>query len=118
MGLVTTNEEFVPITDDFRQPDNDFDIIKGLEIVQNEVRDFPIDPSLSGVLTAGQWGLLTDSGTLTTPGATGVGNTYPVWSGSEQYDSLATGGATVIMGGNYQVRTIHYDKTQTYHAGS
>jgi len=118
MGLVTTNEEFVPITDDFRQPDNDFDIIKGLELVQNEVRDFPIDPSLSGVLTIGQWGVLTDSGTLTTPGATGVGNTYPVWSGSEQYDSLATGGATVIMGGNYQVRTSHYDKTQTYHAGS
>jgi hypothetical protein len=118
MAIVETQEEFVPVTEDFRQPDNDFDIIKGLELVQNEVRDFPIDPTLNGVLTIGQWGVLTDSGTLVEPGSTGVGNTYPVWSGSEQFDSLATGNATVIMGGNYQVRTSHYDTTQTYHAGS
>ena len=111
------NEEFVPVTDDLRLGDTRFDIVKGLELVSQMLNDLPINPSLTSVV-AGDWVVLGNDGTLSAVGSGSVPNTYPVWVGNDSFDSIATGKATVIMGGGYRVQTSKYDKSASYSVGS
>lgn len=103
---MASDERFVPVTEDLRLPDQRFDIVKGLEIVTQMLAD----KKLADGETAeqGKWMVLNDSDELVTPTTTAVANCFPVWSGTEGFDSKATGAATVIMGGGYRVQTNMY----------
>lgn len=99
-------ERFVPVTEDLRLPDQRFDIVKGLELVQHMLADKPLADGVEAEM--GDWMVLQSDDTLAAPTSSPLANTYPVWSGSEAFDSKATGKATIIMGGGYRVQTTKY----------
>jgi len=114
MASVTSNVDIVPVGADLTQYDMSLRVIRGLERVPR------VDYQLgSGVqVSRGDWAVLDDSGLLQAPGSNGVVNTYLVFSGTNAFDSYATGGATVF--GKYPLlcETNNFDTGPTYHAGS
>lgn len=90
-----------PISVDLRQPDNRMDITKGIEHLN--IRDEKISSGLS--CSIGDWLVLNNSAVLVAPSSTAVPNTYPVWVGNDEYDSQATGQATILMSGGFSYRT-------------
>ena len=106
-----TFQEFVsPIAVDLRQPNNQMDIIKGLEDVQSHVKDELMSTAAKTAgITAGDWLVKSAAGTgLTLPTTTAQANTYPIWVGNDQYDSQATGQATLIVGCGFIYRTTKF----------
>ena len=115
---MVSSELFTPVTEDLRQPDNRFDIVKGLEIANQKLHDKTIDPALASAgVEAGDWVVLQDDDTVAAPSSTAVANTYPVWTGTDTFDSKATGKATIIMGGGFCARSSKYAQGPTYHVG-
>lgn len=98
------SENFVPVTEDLRLADQRFDIVKGLELVSSMTHDKAKDPAM-GDTEAGDWVVLSNTGVVADPGATGVGNTYPVWVGDDSFDTKASQKVTIIMGGGFVVQT-------------
>jgi len=110
-----------PLTKDLTKPDNSMNIIRGLETLMRA--DYSIGLDGSGnplVFGAGQWAVLSATGTLTLATATAVANTFPVWAGnsSDRSDVHATGMATILLGGRFIYQTNLFDTTATYLAGS
>lgn len=108
------SERIVPITEDLRKEDHRFDIIKGIEQVKSKDEVMVSALATAGV-EAGDWAVKGANG-LEAPGASAVANTYPVWVGNDQYDAVATGKATIIIGGGFVYRTTKF-ATGTYTAG-
>jgi len=98
------NELIAPLAVDLRQPDNRMDITKGLEHVN--IRDEALLAGLQCEL--GDWLVLNNAGVLAAPTATAAPNTYPVFTGNDQYDAQATGQATILMGGGFSYRTTKF----------
>lgn len=94
------SELIVPITEDLRKEDLRFDIIKGIENIN--VKDEPLVAGLDCEI--GDW-LVKGANGLEAPTSTPAANTYPVWSGNDQYDAKATGNATIIINGGFIYRT-------------
>lgn len=98
-----TAELIAPITEDLRKEDLRMDITKGMEHLN--LFDFPIPSGASYEL--GDWAVKTGSA-LAAPGVSPVANTYPIWVGNDQYDSQATGKATLILNGGFVYRTTKF----------
>lgn len=99
-------ELVAPIAVDLRQTDNRLNIVKGIEFVKpkDEVMQAAV---VTGGTDAGDW-LVKGAGGLSYPTTTAVANTFPVWVGNDQYDSQATGNATLLLGGGFIYRTTKY----------
>ena len=111
-------ELFVPVTEDLRLPDQQFDIVKGVEIASEKSHDKVIGSALKTAgVTAGQWVVLNDSNELEANGGAAVPNCYPVWVGNDSFDSQATGKATIIMGGGIMVQSKWYNAAPSYVVG-
>lgn len=97
-------ELIAPISVDLRAPDNRMDVIKGIEHVNYK------DEALASGLACelGDWLVLDNTGVLMAPTATPVANTYPVFSGNDQYDAQATGQATILISGGFIYRTSKF----------
>jgi len=99
-------ELVAPIGVDLRKEDNRMNIVKGIEYVKpkDEVMQAAV---VAGGCDAGDW-LVKGAGGLSYPTTTAVANTYPVWVGNDQFDSQATGNATILVGGGFIYRTTKY----------
>jgi hypothetical protein len=97
-------ELIAPITVDLRTQDNRMDIIKGLEHISYK------DEVLAAGVTCemGDWLVKNSSNAMEVPGASAVANTYPVVTGNDSLDALATGNVTLIVGGGFLYRTTKY----------
>lgn len=97
-------ELIAPITEDLRKEDLRMDIVKGIEHVNYQ------DEKMAAGLQCelGDWLVLNNSGVLEAPASSPVPNTYPVFTGNDQYDSQATGNATIIVSGGFLYRTNKY----------
>jgi hypothetical protein len=96
--MALPQESVAPITTDLRAEELKFDIIKGIEHVNYQ--DLKLD---SGDVEEGDWVMKTATGCIA-PSAT-PSRVYPVVTGNNRYDSLATGQVTVIVGGNWIYQT-------------
>ncbi len=97
-------ELIAPISVDLRVEDLRCDIIKGIERVNYKDEKLP-----SGVsVEAGDWMVVGSAGASLPANAAGVANTYPVLVGNDQYDSQATGQATLAIGGGFIYRTTKF----------
>ena len=102
--MSTLPELVAPITSDLRQPDNRFDVIKGIEYLKPKDEKFAPGSSWD----MGDWATKTAAGAVQPPVTTGVANTYPVIVGNTQYDSQATGQLTLAIGGGFIYRTSKF----------
>lgn len=95
-------ERIAPISEDLRAESLKFDLIKGEEKI-NYV-DGKLD---SGNFEEGDWVIKTSTG-FAAPTATASGATFPVVTGNNRYDSLATGNVTVAVGGGFIYKTTKF----------
>ena len=92
-------ESIAPITTDLRAEELKFDIVKGIEHVNY----------LDGKLAAGKdveegdWVIATATG-FDVPGTT-TKKAFPVVTGNNRYDAMATGNVTVIVSGGWIYKT-------------
>ena len=98
-------ELVAPITVDLRKPDLSFDVIKGLEHV-NYV-DVVLD-NKSLQVPKGTWLQKTSTGANAIPAGNGPEDVYPVVVGNDEYDALATGNVTLLVGGGFIVQTTNF----------
>jgi hypothetical protein len=97
-------ELIAPITSDLRQPDNRFDIIKGIEFVKYKDEKYTAGASFE----MGDWVEKNASGAVAPANAAGRANVYPVVVGNDQFDSQATGQLTLALGGGFIYRTTKF----------
>jgi len=99
--MALPQEVVAPITTDLRAEELNFDIVKGIEHVNY------IDGKLdAGDVEEGDWVQKTATGFAVPPA--GSVKCYPVVTGNNRYDALATGQVTVIIGGNWIYKTKKY----------
>lgn len=98
------SELIAPISVDLRAEELALEVIKGNEKLM------VIDGTLaSGVnVAAGDWVLKTTTGFDEIPTGNGQPHVYPVVTGNNQYDALATGNVTAAIGGGFIYRTNKY----------
>lgn len=90
-----------PITVDLRAEDLKLDIIKGLEHL-----NYKDEVLASGVdVEEGDWVTKTSTGVDAPASGNAVPNVYPVVTGNNRYDSLATGQVTIATGGGFIYKT-------------
>jgi len=108
-----SSERTVPVQEDLTTEDLSLQVIRGLETM------FRADkPFASGVsLVDGEWGVLQSDGTVARASSTPVPNTYPVFCGTNRFDSHATGQVTLILGGGPVLKTNRFDDGQSYAPG-
>jgi len=99
-------EIVAPISQDLRREDQRMDIIKGIEHIHPKDEVMTTAVKTAGV-SAGDW-LVKGASGLDFPTATAVANTYPVWVGNDQFDSQATGKATILVGSGFIYRTTKF----------
>lgn len=90
------NADVAPISEDLRALDLRMDIQKGLEKMLT--LDGPLD-NQALVVDMGDWLMKTTTGFNAPPTGNAVPHVFPVITGNQQYDGLATGGVTVVIGG-------------------
>jgi len=100
-------ELIAPISVDLRAEESKLDIIKGLENVSTMAKDEPLAASVVVDIDQGEWMVKSAAG-LALPGVVPVANTYPVLTGNTQFDSLATGQLTILIGGGFIYRTTKF----------
>jgi hypothetical protein len=105
-GEAKMAELIVPITEDLRTEDSRMDIIKGIEKLNPKDEVMTSAVAAAGC-SAGDW-LVKGANGLELAGGTAVANTYPVWVGNDQLDAVASGKATILVGGHYIYRTTKY----------
>ena len=96
-------ELIAPIAEDLRKEDLAFDIVKGIEhinVVDGKLEGTPL-PSVGN----GDWLMKTSTGFAVPTTGNAVANVYPVWTGNDRYDGIATGNVTVIVGGGFIYKT-------------
>jgi hypothetical protein len=99
--MALPSELVAPIAEDLRKEDTKFDIIKGIEHISY------IDGKLdSGDVEEGDWVIKTATG-FGAPTSTAKFS-YPVVTGNNRYDALATGNVTVAIGSGYIYRTSKF----------
>ena len=99
--MALPQESVAPITTDLRAEELKLDIVKGIEHLSY------IDGKLaSGDVEEGDWVKKTASG-FSLPGATSE-KCFPVVTGNNRYDALATGNISVIVGGDWIYKTKKY----------
>ena len=96
--MALPQESVAPITTDLRAEELKFDIIKGIEHVNYQ--DGKLD---AGDMEEGDWVVKTATG-FAAPGVTSK-RCFPVVTGNNRYDAIATGNVTVIVGGNWMYQT-------------
>lgn len=111
--MAIQSELVAPISVDLRAEDKGFNIIKGIEHV-NYKDEALYDKTLS--VLPGEWMTKTANG-LEVPGSgNAVGNVYPVVVGNSQYDAVATGQLTILVGGGFIYETNKF-ATGSYTVG-
>ncbi len=106
-------ENMTPLTSDLTKPDESFNIVRGLENLIRVDKPIGIDPATTktAIFSEGQWGKLTDTGTVVPATATPSANTFPIFAGNalDRSDVHATGMVTLLMGGRFIYKTTQYD---------
>jgi hypothetical protein len=100
--MAIQSELVAPISVDLRAEDLSFDIVKGIEHINYQ--DGKQDDSTAS-FAPGDWATKTSTGFAVPATGNAVGNVYPVVTGNNQYDSLATGNLTVAVGGGFMYKT-------------
>ena len=94
-------ELVAPVTVDLRAADLKFDIVKGIEHINY------IDGKLdAGDVEEGDWVQKTSTGFAVPP--SGSVKCFPVVTGNNRFDALATGDVTVVIGGNWIYETTKF----------
>mgnify|MGYP006275967769 CR=1 FL=1 len=107
--MALPQELLAPIGVDLRADDNKFEIVKGIEHVNY------IDGKLdAGDVEEGDWVVKTATGFAVV--GEDSAKAFPVVTGNNRYDALATGGVTVIVGGGWIYQTKKY-ATGSYTVG-
>lgn len=96
--MALPQENVAPITTDLRVEELKFEIIKGIEHVNYIDGKLPV-----GDVEEGDWVEKTATG-FAVPGATSK-KCFPVVTGNNRYDSLATKSVTVVIGGDWIYET-------------
>jgi len=111
--LTISDARVVPVTEDLTTEELRLSVLRGLETA------FRVDKPVGvGVeLETGDWAVLGADGKLALPGASGVPQTYLVFSGTERYDARATGQATIFMNSNLIVKTSKFNTAESYEVG-
>lgn len=95
----------VPVDVDLTTEDLSISVVRGLENMQR--RDVPLKTGVT--LESGDWAVLDSNGEADRAGATPVAETFPVFLGSERFDSQATGQVTLIMNDDVIIRSDRFD---------
>ena len=100
--MALPQELLAPISEDLRKEINKFDIVKGIEHVNY------IDGKLAAGkdVEEGDWVVGTSTGFDVPP--TSQKKCFPVVTGNNRYDALATGNVTVIVGGGFIYQTTKF----------
>lgn len=98
--MALPQELVAPVTVDLRAEDLKLDIVKGIEHVN--YMDGKLD---SGDVSAGDWVRKTSTGFAVPQTGNAVAHVYPVLTGNDQYDALATGNVTVVVNGGFIYKT-------------
>lgn len=99
-------ELVAPIAEDLRKEDMKFDIVKGIEHI-NYV-DGKWAPGKDVAVEEGDWVTKTNVGYDIIAGGNGVANVYPVVTGNNRYDAIATGNVTIAHGGGFIYKTTKF----------
>ena len=105
MSIVAiSNDRTVPVQEDLSTDDLRLQVLRGFE---NSHR---VDKKVASGATfeQGDWAVLNSDGELETPAASAVAATYLVFSGTDRFDSKATGQATIFIASGLVVKTNKY----------
>lgn len=103
--MAIAQELVAPITVDLRVEDKSMNVLKGIEFLKYKDLTLVV-PTLS--VGKGDWMVTSSSGLIAPTSGTAVQNTYPVIVGNDEYDSIATGNLTILLGGGYIYETTKF----------
>lgn len=103
----------VPVDVDLTTEDLSISILRGLENMHRV--DKPL--KTGETLESGDWAVLNASGEAERADTTAVAETFPVFLGSERFDSQATGQVTLIMNDDVIIKSSKFDPAPTYAIG-
>lgn len=103
--MAIASELVAPIDVDLRAEDKTFNIIKGMEKLNT--MDLSMDDT-SEDIQPGLWVEKTSTG-CQLPSSQGLAQVYPVMVGNNQFDSIASGKITVIVGGGFLYETTQVE---------
>lgn len=108
-----SNARTVPVEEDLTTEEMRLSIIRGLESM------FRVDkPIAEGAdFELGEWAVLNANGEMERASATAVANTYPVFAGTDRFDSAALSQITIIQGGPIIAKTTQFNDALTYNIG-
>jgi len=115
MSVGISDIRTVPVGEDLTAEDLRLQVVRGLE--QAKRADYPL-ADLSTVLLTGEWAVLNASSQAVRASSTPVGQTYPVFSGTDRFDARATGNVTLLLASNVVIKSSVFDDTATYAVGS
>lgn len=99
-----------PVGEDLTTEDLSLSVLRGLE------KMYRVDKKVApgAVFVKGEWAVINNDSQAERPSTTPVAGTYLVFSGTDRFDSRATGQVTLIMSWPIIVKTnkfdpIHYD---------
>lgn len=112
--VVSINDiRVAPIGEDLTTDDLSLNVLRGIENM------FRVDKKVAvgATFLKGEWAVLNGDGKAERPGGVGVGGTYLVWSGTDRFDSHATGQVTLIMSHPVIAETSRFDTGMSYNPG-
>lgn len=101
--MALPQELIAPIAEDLRKEDLSFDIVKGIEFIS--VIDGKLEGTPVPAVSNGDWVQKTATGFAVPSTGNAVASVFPVWTGNNRYDAIATGNVTVIVGGGFIYKT-------------
>lgn len=112
--VVSINDiRVAPIGEDLTTDDLSLSVLRGIENMHRVDKKVATGASF----LRGEWAVLNTDEKAERPGGTGVGETYLVWSGTDRFDSHATGQVTLIMSFPVIAETNRYDTGFGYNVG-
>lgn len=114
MVVSISDARVAPISEDLTGEELRLSVTRGLETMHR------VDAKLATpaeVLLLGEWAVLNSDGKAERAGATPVGNTYPVFAGTERFDVKATGQVTLISSWPIRAKTSVYNDALSYVVG-
>jgi hypothetical protein len=104
----------VPVGEDLTKEDLRLSILRGTENMYRV--DKPV--AAGEDFDQGEWAVLNSEGKCERPGASAVANTYLVFSGTNRFDSKATGQITLVMSHPIIVKSSYFNPLGDYAVGT
>jgi len=102
-----------PIGEDLTTDELSLSVLRGIESMHRVDKKVAVGETF----LRGEWAVLNVDGKAERPGGVGVGGTYLVWSGTDRFDSRATGQVTLIMSHPVIAESSRYDTGFNYNVG-